>query len=145
MSLDRRHPLGETDSGFTLIELLVVMIVIGVLAAIAIPIFLSQQGRAHDTSTKADVSDLGKEVATYFVDGTGTLSLDFVSTPGRIVLGDGMWSTSVNLTNGTAAPTIGVAANMGSATAWCVALTDPRGNVGEYRYSAADGLAAGTC
>ena len=145
MSGRRPHPLGETESGFTLIELLVVMIVIGTLAGIAIPTLVSQRGKAHDTSTKADVSNVAKEVATYFVDGKGTLSMDFVTSPGRVVLGDGTWSTSVNLTNGTAAPTSGVSANMGSDTAWCVALTDPRGNVGEYRYSAVDGLAAGTC
>jgi len=55
----------KREYGFTLIELLVVMIVIGILAAIAIPTFLSQRRKAHDTSTKADVNHLGKEVATY--------------------------------------------------------------------------------
>lgn len=143
------RPLGpssrEPDTGFTLIELLVVMIIIGTLAGIAVPTFLRQRALAHDTSTKADVTNLGKEVATYFVDGTGTLSLDFSMAPGRVVVSDGSWSSSVNLTNGTAAPTSGLSSGMSTATAWCVALTDPAGIVGEFRYAAASGLEAGTC
>lgn len=145
MSGRRPHALGETERGFTLIELLVVMIVLGTLAGIAIPTFLTQRAKGHDTSTQADVSNLGKEVATYFVDGTGTLTLDFTSAPGRVLLGDGSWSTSVNLTNGTAAPTTGVSSNMGNATGWCVALTDPRGSQREYRYSAMGGIGVGSC
>src|SRR3712207_6044133 len=58
----------ENEGGFTLIELLVVMIIIGILAAIAIPVFLSQRAKAQDSSAKADVSTIGKEIATYFVD-----------------------------------------------------------------------------
>jgi len=134
------------DSGFTLIELLVVMITIGVLAAIAVPLFLSQRAKAHDTSTKADVSYVGKEIATYFVDGTGTLTLDFTTAPGSVIVADGgSYTARVNLTNGTARPTSGVSANLGNPDAWCVALTDPKGAVQEYRYRAQFGLEEGTC
>jgi type IV pilus assembly protein PilA len=43
---------GHRDEGLTLIELLIVMLIIGVLAAIAIPSFLDQQGKASDTTAK---------------------------------------------------------------------------------------------
>src|SRR4051794_22566452 len=61
----------EREGGFTLIELLVVMIIIGILATIAIPVFLNQRKKAQDSAAKADVSTIGKELATYFVDNTG--------------------------------------------------------------------------
>ena len=65
-----RQSMDKRDEGFTLIELLVVMIIIGILAAIAIPVFLNQRKKGVDTAAKADVSTLGKEIATYYVDNT---------------------------------------------------------------------------
>lgn len=133
------------DWGFTLIEMLIVMIVIGVLAAIAVPVFLAQRAKAHDSSTKADVSALGKEVASYFVDGNGAVSLDFTSTPGYVEVTDGVTSSLVRLTNGTAVPTSGAYSNLSDEALWCVSLTDAKGQIKDFKYTANSGLETGTC
>ena len=137
--------VGSTDDGFTLVELLVVMIILGVVAAIAIPVFLTQRAKAHDASTKTDVTNVGKEIATYYVDGGVGLSLDLAVEPGRGVLSDGTWSQSIQLTNGTAAPTAGSTSALDNATGWCVSLTDPDGQVKDFKYTARSGLETGTC
>ena len=146
-----RKSMEEKDEGFTLIELLVVMIIIGILAAIAIPVFLNQRKKAQDSAAKADVSTIGKEVATYYVDGVGTPVLS--QAAGRYVL-------NVAAVVAPAQPAI-VNQDLGKAsnnvllfnqfytddTAWCVSVKNAKGDkaVAGYKYSAAGGLAEGVC
>ncbi len=58
----------RSDSGFTLIELLVVILIIGILAAIALPAFLNQRAKAQDASAKEAVRTAETAMETYFTD-----------------------------------------------------------------------------
>lgn len=149
--------LGRDDEGFSLVELLVVIIVIGILAAIAVPMFMSQRAKAADTAAKSDVTNIGKEIMTFFVDGTVdeamALTLDDSGDPARYTLTpDG--GTVQDLgpeTNGVELLTTEIlrdpavkAGDPISRTNWCVGVRAAEGDIKEWIYTA-NGLAEGEC
>ena len=94
--------MNEKDKGFTLIELLVVIIIIGILAAIAIPVFMNQRKKAVDSSLKSDLRTVANEMETVYtddqayyavtgVDGTATIGsatpIAVTTTKGNTVTG----------------------------------------------------------
>ena len=77
-----------SDEGFTLIELLVVIIILGVLAAIALPNFVNQAGRARETELKNTTGTLNRAQQAYHFErqtfGTSLSSLG-VSIPAQYI------------------------------------------------------------
>ena len=67
MSAQIRRRLSD-ESGFTLVELLVVIVIVGVLAAIAIPAFLNQRTKAQDSEAKVYATTAAKALAVWHTD-----------------------------------------------------------------------------
>jgi type IV pilus assembly protein PilA len=101
----------KDERGFTMIELLIVVIIVGILAAIAIPTFLAQRERAWDASARSDLRNLAASAQTYISDGANDDSYDGMTVPELEAAYD------LNTTDGVTGHDVTVAADGESYTA----------------------------
>ena len=118
-----RKSMDEKDQGFTLIELLVVIIIIGILAAIAIPVFLNQRKKGWDAQAKSDLKNMATAQETYLTDSGVYAAEDPVTTTS--LLGVAGFKPSADTTGHKAAAVSG--------TSYCLQATSKSADVWVYR------------
>ncbi len=124
-----RIPQSKQDKGFTLIELLVVVVIIGILAAIAIPVFLNQREKAAEAGVKSDLKNAATLQESYFVDNPSS----YATSTGALETAQNFKKTGTN-----------VITTYGDSKGYCMTGITKTGSTKIFYYdSEAGGLAPG--
>jgi type IV pilus assembly protein PilA len=114
-----RKSMEEKDQGFTLIELLVVIIIIGILAAIAIPVFLNQRKKGWDAQAKADLKNMATAEETYLTDNGSYVAVADAST--------GALATAGFKKSADTSELVAMTSAAGAATGYCLSVKSKSG------------------
>src|SRR3954466_51230 len=133
MLLKLRERMAREESGFTLIELLVVMLIIGLLAAIAIPTFFNQREKARDAGAKEMAHTAQVAMETYATDNNGAYTGVDPAALNTI-------DNSLSLAAGAPPKPFLSAASAPTANSWTLTITSPTGNTFLIARSAAGAL-----
>jgi type IV pilus assembly protein PilA len=140
----------KQDEGFTLIELLVVVVIIGVLVAIAVPVYLNYRQGAADKSAQSDVRGAVSAVEQWYTDNGNTYPASATEKTASFALG-GTSSTQVTLSDNTKLSYIKIDGT-GTSGSYKICATNSGGTGKVYLYDSSAGgsvkaasVAIGTC